>query len=281
MNWPMRTIFTVATFVAATVLTTAPTALAEAPPPEESPAAPPASPTPTSEVVTVTTKGEVDIGLMYNGDFVYFFGTVPSPDADVIVKLTSVGDEPIKVNRKGRVGLFWMNVKQFEVTGLPLVYKIHSTRPLADILTPEMSRELGLGYEVLKERVQLKMVRGEPADDDRDMVFDGVLKLKKESNLYNIDEKRIEVTGGKIFKHNFRFPPAAKEGKYTAESYMIKDGKLIGKGVDEIVIQKTGLEATFTALARNHPIVYGILCVIVALGMGLLVGVIFKKGGGH
>jgi uncharacterized protein (TIGR02186 family) len=235
----------------------------------------------TDAVVTATTKGEVDIGLMYNGDFIYFFGTIPEPGADVVVKLVSTDDVPVTVNRKGRVGPFWMNVKQFEVTGMPLMYKIHSTRPLTEFLTREMATELGVGYEVLKERMQLKTVRGESTADDRDLVFDGVLRLKQESNLYNVDEKRIEVTGGKIFKHNFRFPPAAKEGTYRAESYIIKDGRLLGTGVDEIVIQKTGVEAAFTNLAREHSVIYGILCVVVALGMGLLVGFIFKKGGGH
>ena len=29
------------------------------------------------EVATVTTKHEVNIGLMYNGDYIYFFGSVP------------------------------------------------------------------------------------------------------------------------------------------------------------------------------------------------------------
>ncbi len=234
-----------------------------------------------SEVVTVTTKATVDIGLMYNGDYIYFFGNVPDAEADVIVKLTSTGDASMSVNRKGKVALFWMNVKQFEVSGLPLLYKIHSTRPISQILELPLAQELGIGYEVLKEHMQLQLVRGEPAADDRDAVFEGILSLKRESNLYNIDETRIEVTGGKLFKHYFRFPPAATEGTYRAESYIIKDGKLIGKGVDEVIIQKKGIEATFTKLAGERPVIYGLMAVVVALGMGLLVGFIFKKGGGH
>ena len=119
------------------------------------------------------------------------------------------------------------------------------------------------------------------APDDRDLVFDGILRLKQESNLYNVDEKRIEITGGKLFKHYFRFPSAAKEGVYRAESYIIKDHKLIAKGVDEIVIQKRGIEAAFTKLAGEYPVLYGAIAVVVALAMGLLVGFIFKRGGGH
>lgn len=234
-----------------------------------------------TEVVTGTTKGEVEIGLMYNGDFIYFFGTVPDASADVVVKLTSTDDAPLVVNRQGRVGPFWMAVKQFEVTGLPLLYKVHSTRPIAQVVTPQLAAELGVGYQVLKRQMKVRLKRGTPEPDDGERVFQGVLALRRQANLYNIDEKRIEVTGGKLFKHFFRFPPGAKEGTYTAESYLIKDGRLIGKGVDRIVIKKTGLEAAFTQMALGRPVLYGVICVVVALGMGLLVGFIFKKGGGH
>jgi uncharacterized protein (TIGR02186 family) len=233
------------------------------------------------EIATVTTKGEVDIGLMYNGDYIYFVGGVPDPSADVIVKLTSTENAPLSVNRKGRVAVVWMNVKQFTVTGLPLLYKIHSTKPIDQILSKELAAELGIGYDVLKDQMKLELVRGEAKEDDWDTVFDGVLRLKQETNLYNIDEKRIEITGGKLFKHYFRFPSAATEGVYKAESYIFMEGELVGKGVDEIRIQKAGIEAAFTHMAFNRPVLYGIMAVLVALGMGLLVGFIFKKGGGH
>jgi uncharacterized protein (TIGR02186 family) len=233
------------------------------------------------EIATVTTKGEVDIGLMYSGDFIHFVGGVPDPSADVIVKLTSTENVPLSVNRKGKVAIVWMNVKQYTVTGLPLLYKIHSTKPIDQILSKELAAELGIGYEVLKDQMKLELVRGEAEEDDRDTVFDGALKLKQEANLYNIDEQRIEITGGKLFKHYFRFPSAASEGVYKAESYIFMHGKLVGKGVDEITIQKTGIEAAFTDLAFNRPVLYGIMAVLVALAMGLLVGFIFKKGGGH
>jgi hypothetical protein len=129
--------------------------------------------------------------------------------------------------------------------------------------------------------MRLEPVRGQAGPDDNDVVFGGILRLKREANLYNIDERRIEITGGTLFKHYFRFPPAAKEGRYRAESYIIKDCKLIGRGVDEVVIHKGGIESAFSRTAYRHPVIYGIVSVIVALGMGLMVGFLFKKGGGH
>ncbi len=233
------------------------------------------------EIATVATKREVNIGLMYNGDYIYFVGGVPDPSADVIVKLTSTENIPISVNRKGRVAFLWMNVKQFSVSGLPLLYKIHSTRPIHQIVSEDVARQLGIGYDVLRSQMKLKLVRGQAEQDDADVVFNGILHLKQDTNLYNIDEKRIEITGGGLFKHYFRFPPAAKEGTYRAESYIFKQGKLVGKGVDEVRVQKKGIEAAFTNLAYKRPVLYGVVALAVALGMGLLVGFVFKKGGGH
>lgn len=233
------------------------------------------------EIVTDSTQDEVDIGIMYAGGFIYFFGSVPNPSVDVVVRLRSLEDEPMTINVKGKVGPLWMNVKQYRVMGLPLMYKIHSTKALSEILPPKLAEELGIGYENLKKQMRLEIIRGEKEEGDNDLIFDGILKIKTEANLYNIDEKRIHITGGKLFKHSFRFPPGAKEGTYVAESYIIKDGKLLGRGMDKIVIQKTGLEAALTEMANDMPVLYGIMAVVVAIGMGLLVGFIFKKGGGH
>ena len=233
------------------------------------------------EVATDTSASEIDIGLMFAGDHVYFFGTVPEDGVDVVVLLESTEDEPAVVNVKGQVGPVWMNTKQFSVSGLPLIYKIHATRPLNEIMDKALARELGLGYDVLKERMSIKPIRGEVEEGDKDLVFEGILKIRQDENLYNIDEKRVEVKKGRLFKHYFRFPSKAKEGKYVATSFIFKDGKLIGKGVDEIVIKKTGLEAMIATLAHSHPALYGVLAVFLAVCAGLFVGFIFKTRGGH
>ncbi|MBI5533830.1 MAG: TIGR02186 family protein [Deltaproteobacteria bacterium] len=241
----------------------------------------PAAETGVPAITTSSTKPEVNIGLIYNGDFVYFFGSIPDPSADVIVKLTSTHNPPLTVNRVGKVGLFWMNVKQLTVGGLPLMYKIHSTRPVAEILGPELASQLGIGYATLKDGMTTKLLRGDAQPDDRDAAFDGIVRIKTQANLYNVDERRIDVAGGALFKHYFRFPPAATEGEYVAESFVFKNGKLIGRGVDRVVIRKTGVEAALTRLASDHPVFYGAFAVLVALAMGLAVGFVFKKGGGH
>src|SRR4030066_429817 len=80
------------------------------------------------KVVTAASKNLIEIGLSYRGDQIHFFGVNPVPGTDLIIKLTAEKDEEIQFSVKGRVGPFWMTVKQYDVTGAPVMYKIHASK---------------------------------------------------------------------------------------------------------------------------------------------------------
>jgi uncharacterized protein (TIGR02186 family) len=245
--------------------------------------APAVSPETQQKVLTGASKNVIEIGLSYHGDEIHFFGVNPVPGSDVVIKLTAAKEEAIKLSVKGKVGPFWMTVKQYEVTGSPFIYKIHTSKPLDQIVSPAVAQELGLGYPSLRQSLKLHLIRGEAAPDDADNIFKGLLKIKEKANLYNIveDPKRLEVAEGRLFKHYFRFPAAATEGSYLVESFCFQNGQLVAYGKDLIELKKVGLEAWVTQTSQNSPVFFGILAVVVAAGAGLLVGVIFGKGGHH
>jgi uncharacterized protein (TIGR02186 family) len=234
----------------------------------------------TENMVTDATKDSIQIGVRYSGERIYFFGTLPDPQADLVVKLTSKEASPLKVSRKGKVLLFWMSVKQYEITGMPQIYKIHTSGPLEEILTPALAKELKIGYGTLQDGMGMTLLRGESSPDDREMLFEGFLNLKKRQDLYRIRENTIRIAKGKLFEHSFNFPDKAREGEYVIESYAVKDGKVIGSSKNVIDIGKIGLTAWLYRKSQNNGVFYGIMAVVIALGAGLLVGVIFK-GGGH
>jgi uncharacterized protein (TIGR02186 family) len=235
------------------------------------------------KVVTAASKNIIEIGLSYRGDQIHFFGVSPVKDCDLIIRLTAEKSEKVKLSMKGRVGPFWMTVKQFEVSGAPFMYKIHSTKPIEQIVPKELAQQLELGYAAVRKHMKLHLIRGEAAPNDADEVFKGLVKIKEKANLYNIvaDPKRLQITEGRLFKHYFRFPPAATEGRYVVESFAFVKGQQVGYGKDVIEIRKVGLESWLTSTSQSSPVFFGILAVIIAAGAGLLVGMIFKKGGHH
>jgi uncharacterized protein (TIGR02186 family) len=248
-------------------------------------AAPASAVTPEAKqkVVTAASKNLIEIGLSYSGDQVHFFGVNPVPGSDLIIKLTAEKDEEIKLSVKGKVGPFWMTVKQYEVTGAPFIHKIHASKPVKDIVPGAVAQELELGYPAIRHKMKMHLSSGAAAPDDGDKVFKGMLKIKEEANLYNIveDPARLQVAEGKLFKHYFRFPPGATEGRYQVESFCFSQGELVGYGKDIIEVKKVGLEHWLTQTSQNQPVFFGILAVVIAVAAGLLVGVIFGKGGHH
>lgn len=241
------------------------------------------TPEASQKVLTAATKNKIEIGLFYKGDRVHFFGVNPVPGSDLIIRLTAAKEEELKLSVKGRVGPFWMTVRQYAVTGAPFMYKIHASKAINEIISPETATDLELGFSAIQKRMEMHLIRGEAAPDDADLVFKGFLQIKKDANLYNIEEgpERLEITEGRLFSHYFRFPPAATEGTYLVESFSFTNGELVGYGRDEIHIAKVGLEAWLTQASQNYPLFYGIGAVLFAVGAGLLVGMIFKKGGHH
>jgi uncharacterized protein (TIGR02186 family) len=241
------------------------------------------SPEAQEHVLTAASKNLIEIGLSYRGDQIHFFGINPVPGADVVIKLTAEKEEVVKLSVKGKVGPFWMTVKQYEVTNSPFIYKIHTNKPLDQIISPETAKKFELGYEAVRGKMKMNLVRGEAAPEDEAVVWKGLLKIKEQANLYNIvaDPQRLEISEGKLFKHYFRFPPAATEGRYQVESFSFKNGELVGYGKDVIEIKKVGLESWLTQTSQNQPVFFGIMAVFIAVGAGLLVGVIFGKGGHH
>jgi uncharacterized protein (TIGR02186 family) len=233
-----------------------------------------------ADMVTDRTKQKIEVDTRFAGERIYFFGTIPDPEADIIVKLISKHDDPIKLTRKGRVVLFWMSTKQFEIRNVPYIYKIHSSKPLGEFLTPKLVRAHKLDYETLKEDMDISLIKGDPSPDDKEVVFEGYVKMKENENLYRIAENRIRITEGRLFEHYFTFPDKAKEGRYVIESYAIKGGQVIAESNDIIEVKKVGLMGWLYRTSQQKGLLYGAIAVAIALAAGLLVGRLFK-GGGH
>jgi hypothetical protein len=233
-----------------------------------------------ADMVTDRTKQKIEVDTRFAGERIYFFGTIPDPEAHIIVKLISKHHDPIKLTRKGRAVLFWMSTKKFEVRNAPYIFKIHSSKTLGESLTPELVKAYELDYESLKDDIDIRLIKGEPSPDDKEVVFEGYVKMKEDENLYRIAENRIRITKGRLFEHYFTFPDKAKEGSYVIESYAVKDGQVIAESNDVVEVKKVGLMGWLYRTSQQNSLLYGMIAVAIAVGAGLLVGRLFK-GGGH
>jgi uncharacterized protein (TIGR02186 family) len=238
------------------------------------------APAAPAECITDSSKQEILINLTYHGDKIEFFGTLGDTRADSVVSILRSPAEKVKLNQKGKVVFLWMTVKQHEVSNVPFMYKIHASRKMSEIAPAQTLMDLGIGFDSIQDAIEIHTTKGEADPADRKVIYDGLMDLKMKQDLYKVDDdNRIAIKDQKLFKHYFTFPSAAKEGDYIVDSFLFREGQLVGKGSETIVVRKVGLQAKVVRWSKEYPKTYGLVAVIIALGAGLLVGTIFKKGG--
>ena len=222
------------------------------------------------ELAARLPQDEIDITASYHGERLMIYGAVPK-DADIIAVVTSP-KESLTMKMKGKVGPFWMDVKDIHFKNAPSMYKVHSTRMISDILSIEKQEELGIGLHGLKKQI---------ADGAEERLTDEFIKLKNDEGLYSIKEGDIKIYKQKLFETYFYWPPKAPTGKYNIEVYAVRNGRVILHDTETLMVEKVGVEAFVSNLAKNNGMIYGILSVAIAIGSGFAVGILFKGGGAH
>jgi uncharacterized protein (TIGR02186 family) len=224
--------------------------------------------------------GEIRMGLSYNGVEVSIAGQIPS-DSEVLVRIMGKAEQQ-RLKKKGRVlGLLWMNKRTIRFDNVPSVFLLYPSAALAGQAQSrsEQWRRLGLGFETLKERVEIR-----PATEDKEALFREFMKLKEEGALYGTVPDAIHYQekgdGLKSFTCIAPLPANLAQGEYSIEAAAVKDGAIVARGSLPINAAETGVTAELASLAFNHGTLYGGLAVLVALLAGSLTGVIFKGGRG-
>lgn len=221
----------------------------------------------------------IKVDFFYHGSTVSVSGEA-DPGTDLVVKIASP-DGHEKLKKKGKAsGFLWMNVGDLELEETPNLYFLHSTKDLNEILDPEEMNKYVLGYPSVKEHAKIHPVEDE---GEKTKWFDEFIKFKESSKLYTTSSGNITLTeenGRQKFYILCDWPYQARPGGYTATVYVVKDGKVIEQADHDILVEQVGIEKSLFDMANNNGAMYGIVSIIVALGAGFGVGMIFGKDGG-
>ncbi len=240
---------------------------------------------PTLQLARTTLQ----ITTFYNGTTLEASGTLPA-DADVLLHVIGAKkDVALKV--KGKVaGLLWMNKTDVELENAPAVYMVYTPEKVGkDLLLSQLEGDakalvkdvamLGIGYKALVKDIAIK-----PETADKKFIFGEYVKLMEKARVYGVYNGSVEYgpikDGKKSFAVTLIIPPKMNAGKYLVEAITIKDGKAVGQASEEITIELSGLPKIIASLSYKHSLLFGIMAVVIAVATGLLIGVLFKGGGG-
>lgn len=209
--------------------------------------------------------------LMIYGAILYPGGRVPDAPVDVVVVLKGPEQSILLREKQQRAGI-WMNAAQARFRSAPAFYAVASARPIDEIVDERTAAIYELGIAGL----QLSPASANPSVEARRFIA-GLADLRERSGLYAELPDAVEVTEGVLFSARINIPARVPVGTYTAETFLIQDGRVLTGEVREIRIDKGGLERFVADAARQHSLFYGLFAVFVSIALGWLAGLVFRR----
>ncbi len=210
--------------------------------------------------------------LLLFGAILYPGGQVPRKPADVIVVLKGPV-EPILVREKQKIAGIWMNADSNRFRSAPSFYAVASSAPVRQ-LVDERTAAI---YELGLQNLSLSPGGGKSPEVQRRFEA-GLIDLMQRHQLYIEDPKGVRITDHVLYRGRITIPARVPVGDYTAETFLIKDGRVIAGAQREIRIEKLGFERDVAAAADRWSFAYGIAAVALSLLMGWGGSVVFRKG---
>jgi len=234
-----------------------------------------AADTPT---LSVSPKN-VEIGAFFDGTSLKATGQIPEGSRIALRFLGENCDIPIR--RKGKVlGIMWMNLDSLVIRKVPGVCMVYNSPGGVEPAAASSSNSGAFSLAALSRKAEI-----ECKSSNREGVFDEFLKLKESEGLYLETTGTVQygpAKGGiETFEASIPVPARLTPGKYFVDMAVIKDGKTISRGREEVAVSLVGFPGLLSNLAFGHSAMYGILSTVIALLAGLGIGLVFQGKGSH
>jgi uncharacterized protein (TIGR02186 family) len=205
----------------------------------------------------------------------------PAPEGSRVVIKVVGPDREFKLNKSGKAfGFLWVPVSHGVVRNLPGMYALLGSAKMADALSPEEQKEASLFLDFL-ELLQLgKFSFHEERNPEeaealsRDFLR-GLVRLLEEKGLYRQEEEAIQIAGGR-FQARLHLPAEAPLGDYRVFAYALEAGKVRLLANGGFTVGAEGPAAWLARQAKESPVLYGLIAVLIALGAGTFVGFVFQ-----
>lgn len=209
--------------------------------------------------------------LLLFGAILYPGGRIPKDAPDIAVVLRGPV-EPILVREKQKIAGIWMNADSSRFRSAPAYYAVASSRPIKELLDERTAAIYEIGLQ------NLQLSPGSGALPDKARRFEGgLLDLRRRQRLYWEDSRGVEITEAVLYRARISIPSQVPVGTYTAETFLIQDGRVIAVATRDIFIGKTGFERWVSLVARRHEFLYGLASVIMSIALGWAAALMFRR----
>lgn len=229
-------------------------------------------------LVPEVSQHEVQVRQGFTGTELILYGAILDPqgiragrDYDIVVVLKGP-TRSVVVREKKRFAGIWVNGASSEFRSAPGYYAVASSRPIGEIVDDRTAAiyEMGLPF------LQLSPIGAiEQAKQDRFSA--GLSSIMAKDSLYQQDDHGVTINEQVLYQARIRLPSSVPTGTYTAETFAVRQGRVVASAIAHVTVTKRGFERIIADFAQDWGLIYGLLAVFVSVGMGFAAGRVFSR----
>ena len=231
-------------------------------------------------LVSQLSNESIEITSSFDGERMTFFGSV-APDAGseekfvtgpfhVVIVVLGPTQDRVAREKTHNFGI-WLNTDKVEFDNFPSYLHVLSSARLtdiADITTLTANAIVPEAYTMAAST----------SDWWKTEIFSReLIRLMGEDGLFGVQENAVNFLSDNFYSARLTLPSNAPPGPYVALTFVFKDGQVIARKSEGFSVRKIGFERFIALSAVQQPLLYGLVCVILALFTGWLGGAIFKR----
>ena len=237
---------------------------------------------PVSKPVLVpdVSQRQIEIAYSFTGADLLLFGAILYPGGRLpddnaptdIVVVVKGPTQSILIREKRKIAGIWVNASRLRYQSAPSFYGMVSSRPIGRVVDGR-TRAI---YELGLDSLQLSPASNAP-QDEQDRFARGLVDLKRRSGLYYEEPNAVEISDGVLYRARVNIPARVPVGRFTAETFLIRDGHVLAVATKEIDIRKSGFERFVARAAQRSSIAYGLVAVALSFLFGWGAGYIARR----
>ncbi len=224
-------------------------------------------------LVADLSERTVEISTTFSGADILLFGAYDGKKNDDIIVIVTGPKGNVKVEKKEKKFGIWIINDSLIFKEVPKYYYIASNRKINEITNRKeiINKSLNLNF------VKLEKINKKLDTIELDVWRTSLIRNMIEQKFWKIEENSIVLNKNTLFRKTLSLPSNVTTGLFEVKILHYRDGALISKEESKINITKSGISASIYKIAQEYSTLYGIFAVVMAVFVGWLSNVIFRR----
>ncbi|KPN63562.1 conserved hypothetical protein [Aliiroseovarius crassostreae] len=229
------------------------------------------------DIVAGLSQNMVSINATFVGSEILIFGAVkrespaPTDEPLEVVVVVEGPNHPVTVRKKDKRFGIWVNTDALEIASAPSFYAVSTS----STLDGSISVLDDLRHLVSVSRA-IQISESPFTNEDPTEFTRALIRIRENKGTYRLLENNVTVREDTLFDTRIALPSNLTEGQYRTRILLTRGGYVAASYETVINVQKVGLERWIFNLARNQPLIYGLLSLFIAIVAGWGASSIFR-----